>query len=89
MMNLPSTHQWLHEKLQEKAGCWTVQRHTHHGFSSVSTDQTIQQTINKESKTSGGVKGGTLTKGELKIAARSWIKLLTGDVIKVTPVMCY
>jgi hypothetical protein len=33
---------------------WTVQRQQNHGFSSVACDMTIEQTLNRDSKTKGG-----------------------------------
>ena len=62
MENLTHTHPWIHERVQEK-GTWTVQRTGVESFSSVSADQAIEQTINRDSKTSGGIRGFTLTRG--------------------------
>lgn len=67
MVNLSSSHPWLYQQLLDNPGCWTVQHHMHHGFSSVSADQTIEQTVNRESKASGGIKGITLSQGKLTI----------------------
>ena len=33
---------------------WTVQRQQNHGFASVACDMTIEQTLNRDSKTKGG-----------------------------------
>ena len=51
------------------ANNWTVQRHKNHSFSSIPSDQTIEQTMNKDSKTKGGIVGFTLNKG----AVHRWI----------------
>ena len=64
MCQLPSSHPWVHEQIQRR-GSWTVQR-TEVPFSSTSADQTIEQTINRDSKTTGGVKGVTLRPGQLE-----------------------
>ena len=64
MCQLPSSHPWVHEQIQRR-GSWTVQR-TEVPFSSTSADQTIEQTINRDSKTAGGVKGVTLRPGQLE-----------------------
>ena len=48
---------------------WTVQRHENHSFASIPCDQTIEQTMNKDSKTKGGIVGFTLKKG----AVHRWI----------------
>ena len=65
MLNLPKTHPWLYQQIVDVPGCWTVQRQGETGFSSLAGDQTIETTINRDSKTSGGIKGITLTKGEI------------------------
>lgn len=40
-----------------------MQRQNEYGFSGVPCDQTIEQTVNKDSKTRGGLKGFTVNKG--------------------------
>ena len=40
--------------IEELSKQWTVQRQSNHGFSSVACDMAIEQTLNKDSKTSGG-----------------------------------
>ncbi|ESO90891.1 hypothetical protein LOTGIDRAFT_163778 [Lottia gigantea] len=52
-----------------ESGQWTVQRQTRYGFSAVACDQTIEQTVNRESKTSGGITSITLNRN----AVRRWI----------------
>ena len=44
---------------------WTVQRQERYGFSSIACDQTIEQTLNRDSKTKGGVTGFTLNRAAL------------------------
>lgn len=66
MCELSETHPWLYRQIQESPGCWTVQRQGETGFSSLAADQTIEVTVNRESKTSGGIKGITLTRGNIK-----------------------
>ena len=44
---------------------WTVQRNSEYGFSSIACDQTIEQTLNRDSKTSGGVVGFTLDRSTM------------------------
>lgn len=43
-------------------GNWTVTR-TDAKFTSTAMDQTIEQTVNRQSKTAGGVQGKTLNPG--------------------------
>ncbi len=42
---------------------WTVQRQPASAFSSISCDQAIEQTCNRDSKTKGGLIGITMNKG--------------------------
>jgi len=46
-----------------------VQRNKNSGFSSIACDQTIEQTLNRDSKTSGGMVGFTLDRR----AMHKWI----------------
>ena len=48
---------------------WTVQRQKIRLFSSLPCDQTIEQMVNKNSKTKGGIVGFSLNKG----AVHRWI----------------
>ena len=48
---------------------WTVQRQNRYAFSGVACDQTIEQTLNKDSKRKGGLVGMTLNRG----AVHRWI----------------
>ena len=63
MMGLDTTHPEMHRQLVSESGCWTVQRQSTYGFSSVAADQAIEQTLNRHSKASGGLKGITLSRG--------------------------
>ena len=62
MNRLPVTHATTHEGLSIK-GSWTVQHQSNHPFSSTAADQAIEQTVNRDSKTSGGLRGITLNRG--------------------------
>ena len=64
MSELNDTHPWMYAQIKETPGCWTVQRQSETGFSSLAADQTIEVTINRESKTSGGIRGITLNRGK-------------------------
>lgn len=50
-------------------GDFVVQRQDRYGFSSVACDMAIEQTVNRDSKTKGGMKGLTLNKG----AVNRWL----------------
>ena len=63
MTNLERSHPQLHQQLTDNPGIWTFQHHSNAGFTSMAADQTIETTINRESKTSGGIKGITLSRG--------------------------
>lgn len=62
MIELPVSHPATHASLCVK-GSWTLQHHTDHPFASIAADQAIEQTVNRDSKTSGGLKGITLNRG--------------------------
>ncbi|XP_041359488.1 uncharacterized protein LOC121375875 [Gigantopelta aegis] len=68
MMNLPSTHYDCYLEMSEQ-GNWTVRRQDRYPFSSIACDQAIEQTVNRDSKTKGGVTGFTLNSG----AVQRWI----------------
>ena len=63
MLALPETHPEAHQMLA--GGDFGVQR-TSHGFSQVPVDQTIEQTINRSTKTKGGIVGFSLRKGAVQ-----------------------
>lgn len=67
MKDLPNTHPYVHEQLS--SGQFATQRSTHYGFSGTAHDQTIEQTINREVKSAGGLIGITLNKN----AVQKWI----------------
>lgn len=70
MVNLPTTHAETFDAMSTKGHwTWTVQRQDHYAFSSIACDQAIEQTINRESKTKGGLTGFTLNRG----AVNRWI----------------
>ena len=62
MTKLPSTHPAVYEALCQK-GSWTLQQCEGVPFSSVAADQGIEQTVNRDTKTAGGLKGFTLKRG--------------------------
>ena len=62
MKNLEDSHPWVYENMMT-SGNWTVQRSGKALFTSIAADQAIEQTVNRQSKTSGGVQGITLTRG--------------------------
>ena len=62
MEHFSDTHPWVSDQLAIE-GSWTVQRSDDSLFSSVAADQTIEQTLNRDSKTSGGIREITLTRG--------------------------
>ncbi|XP_028391978.1 uncharacterized protein LOC114516648 isoform X2 [Dendronephthya gigantea] len=66
MTRLPDTHPAILGDLRQQ---WTVQRQQNHGFSSIACDMTIEQTLNRDSKTTGGMVGITLNRG----AVQRWI----------------
>lgn len=59
MAMLPTSHPTVYQQICEK-GSWTLQRCDNAPFSSVSGDQAIEQTVNRDTKTSGGLTGITL-----------------------------
>lgn len=64
MEALPSTHPSLHSSLSER-GSWTLQRSNLEPFCSIAGDQGIEQTVNRDAKTSGGLKGRTLSRASV------------------------
>ena len=45
-------------------GQWTVQRQEQHSFASIACDQAIEQTVNCDTKTTGGLRGISLNQGQ-------------------------
>ena len=64
MKSLPSTHPAVHSELNSASGEFVAQRQGKHGFSQVACDMAIKQTINRDSKTKGGM-GNTQNKGSV------------------------
>ena len=50
---LEQTHPEVYQ--QFCAGCWTVQQQARYGFSGTACDQVIEQTLNRDTKSSGGI----------------------------------
>lgn len=67
MMDLPVTHPEAQMMLEN--GDFGVQRTTAHGFSQLPVDQTIEQTVNRSTKTKGGIVGFSLRKN----AVQRWL----------------
>jgi hypothetical protein len=67
-VNLPESHPSVYHELSQ-VGAWTVQRHSDHAFASIECDQSIEETLNRDCKTPGGIKGITLNRG----AVQRWI----------------
>ncbi|XP_072162941.1 LOW QUALITY PROTEIN: uncharacterized protein [Diadema setosum] len=55
MSQLPTTYPYIYEELMK--GHFGVQRQDSHGFAQVACDMSIEQTVNRDTKTRGGVKG--------------------------------
>ena len=64
MKSLPSTHPGAHNLLMN--GGMSVQRNQTYGFTGTPVDQTIEQTINRNTKTRGGIIGFSLKPGAVK-----------------------
>ena len=64
MLLLQDTHPEAHALLTN--GEFGVQRTTSHGFSQLPVDQTIEQTLNRSTKTKGGIVGFSLRKGAVQ-----------------------
>ena len=67
MIQLPETHPEAQLMLQN--GEFGVQRTTEHGFAQLPIDQTIEQTLNRSTKTKGGIVGFSLKKN----AVQRWL----------------
>ena len=67
MLNLGKTHLAVQEEFLD--GNFVVQQQTNLSFSQTAMDQTIEQTLNRDSKTKGGIKSMTLKKN----AVHCWI----------------
>ena len=62
MVQLPTSHPEVYQELSE-TGSWTLQRGDNVPFSSIAADQGIEQTVNRDTKTAGGLTGITLNRG--------------------------
>ena len=51
--------------LPELSSNFAIQRQNDHGFSAVACDQTIEQTVNRDSKTKGGVTGFSMNRASV------------------------
>ena len=67
MLELPDTYPEAYSMLSQ--GDFGVQRTTSQGFSQLPVDQTIKQTLNRNTKTKGGIIGFSLKKG----AVQQWM----------------
>ena len=61
MTNLPKDHPFSYKHLQH--GGLSVQRSEHNPFGKAPIDQTIEETVNKDTQTPGGTKGHLITRG--------------------------
>ena len=61
MKNLPNTHPEAHQKCLQ--GEFSIQRSSVRVFSQTAVGQTVKQTVNKSTKTKGGIIGFSLKKG--------------------------
>ena len=64
MITLKDTHPQAYSEL--KNGAFAVQRPENSGFSQIAVDHTIEQTVNHDTKTKGGIIGFSLKKGALE-----------------------
>ena len=64
MLEPPDTHPEAYSLLSQ--GDFGVQRTTSHGFSQLPVDQTIEQTLKRNTKTKGGIIGLRLKKGAVQ-----------------------
>ena len=64
MTNLRTTHHTVFQSVE--LGQWTVQQQNRYPFSAVACDQVIEQTLNRDCKTSGGIKGISLNQNAVQ-----------------------
>ena len=67
MENLGKTHPEIEKSFMD--GQFVIQKQDRYGFTFVACDMEIEQTVNRDSKTKGGMKGLTLNKG----AVNRWL----------------
>ena len=63
MINLPTTHPDVHEYLAD--GDFSTQIRDDNPFGCIPMDQTIEETINRDTQTPGGIKGFSTKKGDV------------------------
>ena len=68
MSQLPTTHPYIYEELMK--GHFGIQRQNSHGFAQVACDMSIEQTVNRDTKTRGGVNGFSNNQG----ATNRWVR---------------
>lgn len=61
---MKESHPWFHEQMINHPGAWIYQRQDERGFNGLAADQSIETTVNRESKTPGGIIGITMNRGE-------------------------
>lgn len=64
MMNLPNDHPEVHEFMQN--GGFSVQMSKDNTFGRIPVDQTLEETVNKDTQTPGGTKGFSLNPGAVE-----------------------
>jgi hypothetical protein len=62
MKELKYSHPFCYENMCME-GQWTVQRQAQHSFASIACDQAIEQTVNRDTKSTGGLRGISLNRG--------------------------
>jgi hypothetical protein len=62
MKELKYSHPFCYENMCME-GQWTVQRQAQHSFASIACDQAIEQTVNRDTKSTGDLRGISLNRG--------------------------
>lgn len=62
MANLERTHPEVYEANIVDSGCWTVRRTHLEPFTSTAADMAIEQSVNRDVKTTGGLRGFSLNR---------------------------
>lgn len=81
-MNLKDTHPSFNENICV-TGNWTVQRRNFSKFTSIACDQAIEQTVNRDTKTSGGLRGFSLNRGNTIVCLYVYILMFAVSSIEV------
>ena len=63
MTNLEHTHPDVYQANVTDPGCWTVRRSHPQPFTSTATDMAIEHSVNRDVKTTGGLRGFSLNRG--------------------------